>query len=174
MNQIQLVPPSLHRSIARLVLFLLLVLVQVVRAAWDRLQHGGSPEVSAGGIGIMALTLIVNLAVVWYETRAGHRLTSEVLLADAHHTRSDVLTTGAVLVALLAVWLGYPLLDPIAALLVAAFIALLVTYPHEVLIVMAYAYFVSGFVGTFLSRGKKHDGPVEEPAAESKPVKDAS
>jgi CDP-diacylglycerol---serine O-phosphatidyltransferase len=58
-------------------------------------------------------------------------------------------------------------------LLVAAFIALLVTYPHEVLIVMAYAYFISGFVGTFLGRGKKHDSvvtDVEEPPR----AKDAS
>ena len=45
--------------------------------------------------------------------------------------------------------------------LVAAFIALLVTYPHEVLIVMAYSYFASGFVGTFLSKGRKL-----EPAAD--------
>ena len=46
--------------------------------------------------------------------------------------------------------------------LVAAFIALLVTYPHEVLIVMAYSYFASGFVGTFLGRGKKHDSGVTD------------
>jgi phosphatidylserine synthase len=46
--------------------------------------------------------------------------------------------------------------------LVAAFIALLVTYPHEVLMVMAYTYFASGFVGTFLSKGRK-----TEPAAEA-------
>ncbi len=45
--------------------------------------------------------------------------------------------------------------------LVAAFIALLVTSPHEVLIVMAYAYFASGFVGTLMSKGRK-----SEPAAE--------
>ena len=32
-------------------------------------------------------------------------------------------------------------------ILLAAFIALLVAYPHEVLIVMAYAYLASGFVG---------------------------
>jgi len=57
--------------------------------------------------------------------------------------------------------------------LIAAFIALLVTYPHEVLIAMAYAYFASGFIGTFLSRGKRHE-PVEEQAAASNPVKDAS
>ena len=45
-----------------------------------------------------------------------------MLRADAKHTRSDVLTTGAVLGALMGVWWGYPLLDPMAALLVAGFI----------------------------------------------------
>jgi CDP-diacylglycerol--serine O-phosphatidyltransferase len=54
--------------------------------------------------------------------------------------------------------------------LVAAFIALLVTYPHEVLIVMAYTYFASGFVGTFLSRARKHDDATETEAR----AKDAS
>jgi CDP-diacylglycerol---serine O-phosphatidyltransferase len=55
--------------------------------------------------------------------------------------------------------------------LVAAFIALLVTYPHEVLIVMAYSYFASGFVGTFLSRGKKAEANVESTPV---PEQDAS
>ena len=44
-------------------------------------------------------------------------------MADALHTRSDVLTSCAVLVSLASVRLGYPLLDPIGALLVAVFIA---------------------------------------------------
>ncbi len=70
----------------------------------------------------MTVTLVVNLWVVAYELREGRRLKSEVLRADAKHTRSDVLTTGAVLGALMGVWWGYPLLDPMAALLVAGFI----------------------------------------------------
>jgi cation diffusion facilitator family transporter len=45
-----------------------------------------------------------------------------VLRADAKHTRSDVLTSVAVLGALFGVWVGYPLLDPLAAVLVAGFI----------------------------------------------------
>jgi cation diffusion facilitator family transporter len=105
-----------------ILVFLVVVLVEVLSAAADRFVNGGTPRVFPEGIGLMTATLIVNLFVVSYEMRAGRRLNSEVLRADAKHTRSDVLTTGAVLGALLGVWWGYPLLDPMAALLVAGFI----------------------------------------------------
>ena len=105
-----------------ILVFLVVVLVEVLSAAADRFVNGGTPKVFPEGIGLMTATLIVNLFVVSYEMRAGKRLNSEVLRADAKHTRSDVLTTGAVLGALLGVWWGYPLLDPMAALLVAGFI----------------------------------------------------
>lgn len=105
-----------------ILIFLVVVLVEVLSAAADRFVKGGTPKVFPEGIGLMAVTLVVNLWVVSYEMREGRRLKSEVLNADAKHTRSDVLTTGAVLGALLGVWWGYPLLDPMAALLVAGFI----------------------------------------------------
>ena len=105
-----------------ILVFLVVVLVEVLSAAADRLVNGGTPRVFPEGIALMVATLIVNVFVVSYELRAGRRLKSEVLRADAKHTRSDVLTTGAVLGALLGVWWGYPLLDPMAALLVAGFI----------------------------------------------------
>ena len=62
---------------------------------------------------------------------------------------------------------------------VAAFIALLVTYPHEVLIVLAYSYFVSGFVGTLMARRPappQHAEPARPAAAtpEHPRAKDAS
>ena len=105
-----------------ILVFLVVVLVEVLTAAADRFVNGGTPRVFPAGIGLITVTLVVNLWVVSYEMREGRRLKSEVLRADAKHTRSDVLTTGAVLGALLGVWWGYPLLDPMAALLVAGFI----------------------------------------------------
>jgi len=105
-----------------ILIFLILVLVQVVSSAAERVIRGGSPKVFPEGIALMVATLGINLFVVAYEKRAGKRLNSELLLADSMHTRSDVLTTIAVIGALLGVWAGYPLLDPMAALLVAAFI----------------------------------------------------
>jgi cation diffusion facilitator family transporter len=105
-----------------ILVFLVVVLVQVLTAAADRFVNGGTPRVFPEGIALVTLTLIINVWVVSYEMRAARRLRSEVLSADAKHTRSDVLTTGAVLGALVGVWWGYPLLDPMAALLVAGFI----------------------------------------------------
>ena len=105
-----------------ILVFLVVVLLQVLTAAFDRLVNSGTPRVFPEGIGVMAITLVINVFVVRYELREGHRLKSEVLKADAMHTRSDVLTSAAVLGALMGVWWGFPLLDPLAALLVAAFI----------------------------------------------------
>jgi cation diffusion facilitator family transporter len=113
-----------YETIASLaiLLFLVIVLVQVLTAAFNRFRYGGTPKVFPEGIGIMVLTLIVNLIVVRYETRVGKRLNSEVLLADAKHTRSDVLTSITVLSALVGVGAGYAWLDPLAAVFVAGFI----------------------------------------------------
>jgi CDP-diacylglycerol--serine O-phosphatidyltransferase len=58
--------------------------------------------------------------------------------------------------------------------LVAAFIALLVTRPHEVLIVMAYAYFLSGFVGALMSKRRpEHTAAPATGAAPQPRAKDA-
>lgn len=105
-----------------ILVFLIIVMVEVLRAAINRLISGGTPRVFPEGIGLMAVTLVINIFVVQYEQRAGRRLRSEVLMADAKHTRSDVLTSGAVLGALVGVWFGYPMIDPLVALLVAGFI----------------------------------------------------
>jgi len=110
-------------SLAILV-FLMLVLAQVLGAAMERLHSGATPRIEALAFWVMGGTFLVNVAVVWYERSAGRRLTSEILLADAHHTSSDLLTSGAVIAALVGVRMGYPWLDPLAALLVAGFIAL--------------------------------------------------
>jgi cation diffusion facilitator family transporter len=106
-----------------ILLFLLLVLVEVLRAAWERLHSGEVPQITGLTFAVMAGTFAINVAVVIYERRAGRRLSSELLLADALHTRSDLLTTATVIAALIGVRAGFPLLDPIAALVVAAFIA---------------------------------------------------
>lgn len=103
--------------------FLLVVVVEVVRAALSRLQGSTPAEITVYSFLVMIATLGVNLAVVRYESGEGRRLRSELLLADAEHTKSDVLTSCTVLVSISATWLGYPIFDPLGGLIVAVFIA---------------------------------------------------
>ncbi|OYT72515.1 MAG: cation-efflux pump [Chloracidobacterium sp. CP2_5A] len=69
---------------------------------------------------VMVGALIVNLWVVWHERRAGRRLGSAFLLADAQHTLSDVYVTLGVLAGLVGMRLGWAWLDPVIALVVVA------------------------------------------------------
>jgi cation diffusion facilitator family transporter len=106
-----------------ILIFLVLVLVQVASAALAGLRSAEAPVVDALAFWVMGGTFVVNVGVVLYERRAGRRLSSEILLADAHHTTSDLATSLTVIAALIGVRLGYSWLDPAAALIVAAFIA---------------------------------------------------
>ena len=107
---------------ATIALFLAIVMLEVGQAAYDRFRSGSAPLISLLSFVVMLVTLAINIAVVRYERRAGHRLSSELLLADARHTQSDVLTSCAVIAALAATALGYPMFDPVAALVIVGFI----------------------------------------------------
>lgn len=102
---------------------LFLMAFNVGREAVERLIAPAVPEVGLASFAVMAATLAVNLSVVRYETREGRRLGSEILLADARHTRSDVVVSSTVLVTLVAIRLGWPWLDTVTAFIVAGFIA---------------------------------------------------
>jgi cation diffusion facilitator family transporter len=105
-----------------ILIFLLLVLFEVLSAAAERLQSGGEPVITPLTFVVMGATFVVNLGVVLYERAAGRRLHSEVLLADAHHTTSDLFISASVIGALIGVRMGYLWLDPVAALVIAGFI----------------------------------------------------
>ncbi|MBW8712664.1 MAG: cation transporter [Acidobacteria bacterium] len=108
---------------AGIFVFLLLVVVEVSRAALHRLAGGSAPRVTLLSFAVIIVTLVINVLVVRYERRQAQRFSSELLQADATHTQSDVLTSCAVLVSLAAIWMGYPILDPIGGMVVAVFIA---------------------------------------------------
>jgi cation diffusion facilitator family transporter len=105
-----------------ILVFLLLVVVQVLWAALERFRAPVVPTIDAFTFALMGATFAVNVAVVVYERRAGRRLSSEVLIADSHHTQSDLFTSLTVIIALIGVKLGVPVLDPLAAVIIAGFI----------------------------------------------------
>ena len=108
---------------AAVTVFLLLVMLEVLRNAFNHLTGRTAPhDISAAAFIVMIGTFGVNLLVVWYETREAKRLASEVLLADALQTRGDMWSSITVIAALAGARSGLPILDPLAALVVAGFI----------------------------------------------------
>lgn len=107
-----------------IVAFLSVTVYELVGSAIGRLAgHGGTPIATRGVALVMAASAIVSYFVARYEERYGKRLHSEILLADAAHTKSDVFASLAVLVGISLVALGYPRADAVFTLLVAVVIA---------------------------------------------------
>lgn len=104
-------------------LFLLLALQQILQGAWNRWQTGDSPEIGTIAFVVMIVALCVSLGVTIWERRAGRRLNSSILIADARHTASDVLVSISVLVGLVLIRLGYPQADLVLAVFIAGAIA---------------------------------------------------
>ncbi|MFQ5526101.1 MAG: cation diffusion facilitator family transporter [Thermoanaerobaculia bacterium] len=96
---------------------------EILRGSFARLTKGGAPEVGMAAFAVMGATMLVNLMVAAYEHRQGRKLGSELLVADAAHTRSDFFVSLAVVVSLVATRNGYPGADVAVALVLAAVIA---------------------------------------------------
>jgi cation diffusion facilitator family transporter len=108
---------------AAVTVFLVLLVIEVLRNAFNNLTgRSVPPQISSASFLVMLVTIAVNVAVVGYESREAARLGSEVLLADATQTRGDVWSSLTVIAALVGARLGLPILDPLAALVVAGFI----------------------------------------------------
>jgi cation diffusion facilitator family transporter len=108
-----------------LVGFLSTTVFELVRHAVSSLASDFPTEARATplAVGVMAASMSVGILVSLWESKRGRELGSHILVADAAHTASDVLSSGAVLIGLLCVQAGYPQADPWITLLVAALVA---------------------------------------------------
>lgn len=105
--------------------FLFVTCYQIGLSAFKKLfsHEAATIEITPLTISVMIVTIAVNVFVAVYEQREGRRLQSEFLIADAIHTRSDILVSCSVLTGLFLIRQGYVWLDPVVSLAVAAFIA---------------------------------------------------
>src|SRR5512140_3508069 len=101
-------------------LMILAAAVAIAVAGVERLHNLKRIENVGLGLGISVLASAINGGVAVVLLRAGKRLRSITLRADAQHLLTDVWTSAGVLVGVLLVkWTGWLMLDPIVALVVA-------------------------------------------------------
>jgi len=103
------------------VFVVLLMLASAALAAWESYRKLINPE-PISNIPWVAVAAVVgflgNELVALFRIRIGREIGSAALEADGLHARTDGLTSLAVLLGAIGVWLGFPQADPIIGLLI--------------------------------------------------------
>jgi cation diffusion facilitator family transporter len=95
----------------------------IIYEAIQRLINGATLEFLEIGLGIMVVSIVVNLLVSRYLLKVSRASDSLALEADARHLTTDIMTMGGVLIGLALVRLtGLTIFDPITAILVSLLI----------------------------------------------------
>ena len=107
--------------------FILFTAFEILKTAFERLSTGLTPlRINQQDLLLLLVVLGLNIMLATYERRQGRRLGSQLLLADAKHTSSDIWTTVVVLLGLggallLRVnWLDVALAVPLCLMLLRA------------------------------------------------------
>ncbi|MBI4335458.1 MAG: cation transporter [Candidatus Omnitrophica bacterium] len=103
-------------------MLLVLLCFYILHDATSRFAHPVTPEITGASFFIMLITLMINLFVMRYEIGRSRVLKSDILYSDAMHTKSDIFVSLGVIATLISVRMGLPVLDTVAALVIAAFI----------------------------------------------------
>lgn len=103
-------------------MLLVLACYEIIKESIHRMWAEANPDVSPLSYVVIIVSMIISYVVATYEHRRGHELKSSVLVADAHHTHSDVYGSMVVFISLIAIQLGYAWVDIVASLFVVALI----------------------------------------------------
>ncbi len=84
----------------------------------------GNTEIP-GMIALAAAVVSIGVkeAMFWYTRAAAKKINSGALMADAWHHRSDALSSVGAFVGILGARMGFPVLDPLASVVICIFIA---------------------------------------------------
>jgi cation diffusion facilitator family transporter len=95
---------------------------EILAEGLARLRTPAEPSITPLAVGVMLVTIAINLSVATVERRAGRRLGSELLVADAAHTQSDLFASLLVLASFVAHRFGIAWADLAATALIVALI----------------------------------------------------
>jgi cation diffusion facilitator family transporter len=96
---------------------------EILKKIYQSFHEDHKTQVTQVSFLIMIMTTGVNIFVMLYEKRKGKQLGSEFLIADAKHTKSDILVSLSVIASLVFSRMGYPHADVIVGLIITIFIA---------------------------------------------------
>jgi len=95
---------------------------EVMKSGIERLLNPQVVEISPLVLLLMAVSVGVNIFVVWYESRASKRHRSELLHADASESRTDIYISIGVMIGIFFMYQGMYWLDGVITIIVGLFI----------------------------------------------------
>lgn len=104
---------------------LLVTALFIGHTALEHITGGSSKSLAIPGLSALLaaiLSIVVKEAMYWYTRFYAKWLDSGALMADAWHHRSDALSSVGALIGIAGARMGYPVLDPIASLVICVFI----------------------------------------------------
>ena len=92
--------------------------------AIEAIRAGAENQAMPGllALGAAVLSIAVKEAMYWYTRYYAKKLNSSALMANAWHHRSDALSSVGALIGIAGARLGYPIMEPIASLVICGFI----------------------------------------------------
>lgn len=104
-----------------------LITASATLVAWESIQRLLDPEPiqrPAFAIAVLALSLVITLCLVTFQTLAIKRSGSLIVEGDRAHYMGDVIAnSGALIAVVISAYFAFPQADPIAGLLAAVFLA---------------------------------------------------
>lgn len=103
----------------------LMIALSAVVVAWESIDRLINPRAMehlwwvlvAGIVGVIGNELAAVVRI-----RTGRKIGSPALIADGFHARTDTMASLAVIIAVIATWAGFPIVDPIVGLIIAGLI----------------------------------------------------
>lgn len=103
-----------------IVAFLLIVAYEILSSVYMKLTVGGALTPPDPIAAVMALIgIIINFVMTKYIMKAGKKIDSPALIADAHHQKVDIYSCAAIFIGVIGAQLGFTILDPLIAILIS-------------------------------------------------------
>ncbi|MGN0383848.1 MAG: cation diffusion facilitator family transporter [Eubacterium sp.] len=92
-------------------------MIKIIAGNYDNLEVPGMLALIAA-----CISIVVKEWMFWYTKISAAKIKSGALLADAWHHRSDALSSVGAFIGILGARMGYPVLDPVASVVICIFI----------------------------------------------------
>ncbi len=113
--------------VAAIILSVILTIIALLigYSGYEKIFNADASElVVPGQLALWAavISIVVKEGMFWYTRAAAKKINSGALMAEAWHHRSDALSSIGSFIGILGARMGYPILDPIASVVICAMI----------------------------------------------------